>query len=149
LTLLPGMVPELAPIPTATPDTMPDVWLWTARYQNRNIAHYELAAVRITLGHPRFRLGYALAATMMELAPPREALDAPPAELETACRAKMQTHGIETIVARLRSLHETTSRPLVLCCFEDLRKPGEWCHRTTLATVLAEHGLPVVELAEG
>jgi hypothetical protein len=129
---------------------MPDVWLWTARYQNRNIAHYELAAVRITLGHPRFRLGYALAATMMELTPSRAMFGMTDvAEFSTAYRAKMQTHGIEAIVARLQSLHETTGRPLVLCCFEDLRKPDEWCHRTTLGRILSEHGLPVMELAEG
>jgi hypothetical protein len=28
--------------------------------------------------------------------------------------------------------------PLALCCFEDLAKPGAWCHRTYLAELLGE-----------
>lgn len=24
-------------------------------------------------------------------------------------------------------------KPVVLCCYEDVRKPGEWCHRLVFA----------------
>lgn len=36
--------------------------------------------------------------------------------------------------------------PLALCCFEDVTKPGAWCHRTFLAEWLAEKGVIIEEL---
>ena len=39
---------------------------------------------------------------------------------------------------------------LVLCCFEDLRTPGAWCHRRIFATWWEQAtGEPVLELSEG
>jgi len=39
---------------------------------------------------------------------------------------------------------------LVLLCWEDIRKPGEWCHRTMFAEWWAEHsGQGVLELESG
>lgn len=129
----------------STPDRNP-AWLWTARYQNKNVGAYDMAAVRITLGYPRFRLGYEIAATMMELAPSRAMFRMTDvAEFATAYRAKLDVVGFDMIVGRLRALHEDTGQPVVLLCFE---KPGEWCHRFELSAWLAERGVVVVELCE-
>jgi hypothetical protein len=50
------------------------------------------------------------------------------------------------ILAELTELREGYG-DLVLCCHEDLAKPGAWCHRTILATWLEEKlGEPVEEV---
>ena len=45
--------------------------IFTSRYQNAAIASSGLVPIGITLGNPRFRLGYALAANLRQLAPTR------------------------------------------------------------------------------
>lgn len=140
--LLPRETPNIS-----SPDERPDVWLWTARYQNKAIARFNMAAVRITLGHPRFKLPYPIAATMRELAPDRAWFHAPAEVFREKYLEKLEDVGFERIIGKLRALHEDTGQPLVLLCFE---RVGEDCHRFQLATWLESQGLPepVWELAE-
>lgn len=57
---------------------------------------------------------------------------------------------VKTIEGVRRILHDTSSRhggrDIGLPCFEDVRKPDEWCHRQLIADRLNEHGLEVREL---
>ena len=47
---------------------------------------------------------------------------------------RLDNAGPEAISDRLIALSAThQGRPLVLLCFEDLRRPGAWCHRRLLA----------------
>jgi hypothetical protein len=90
--------------------------------------------VRITLGGVRFKLPYSLTHSVRELAPRRDYLSSPEPEFTTAYRADLQQLGPERIAARLREIAATENdHRLVLLCFEDLTKPGLWCHRRVFA----------------
>ncbi|MBT2370320.1 DUF488 family protein [Streptomyces sp. ISL-10] len=91
--------------------------------------------VRITLGGVRFRLPYSLTHSVRELAPRRDYLSRPEPEFTTAYRADLDQLGPERIAARLREIAEAEKdHRLVLLCFEDLAKPGLWCHRRVFAS---------------
>jgi hypothetical protein len=46
---------------------------------------------------------------------------------------RLERAGADAIYDRLQRISDTHGgRSLVLCCFEDLRKPGAFCHRTLL-----------------
>jgi Protein of unknown function, DUF488 len=51
-------------------------------------------------------------------------------------RLHQRTGRVLKELAELRELFD--GWPLALCCFEDLAKPGAWCHRTYLAEWLAQ-----------
>ena len=36
-------------------------------------------------------------------------------------------------IAQILQHYEDMGKPVVLCCYEDVRKPGEWCHRLVFA----------------
>jgi len=88
----------------------------------------DLAPVRITLGKPR-RSVVEIAATVMELAPTGKLFGIEDrAEFTSAFFKKLDKIGLERIEARLNAVsQENGGRDLVLLCFEDVRKPGEWC----------------------
>ena len=68
----------------------------TARYQNPRLKTGEFAAVRITLGRPRFRLGYQLAGELRELAPSGKLFGIHDrATFEPLYRAKLAAIGFE------------------------------------------------------
>jgi hypothetical protein len=52
-------------------------------------------------------------------------------------RLHQRTSRVLGELAELRATYD--GWPLALCCFEDLRKPDAWCHRTILAGWLAQH----------
>jgi hypothetical protein len=92
------------------------------------------AAVRTTAGHPRFKLGYALAGRLKEITPDRPMLQLPQPEFRTAYFAKLDAVGLDGITSAMAELAETVDHQrLVLLCFDRLNKPGVWCHRTLFA----------------
>ncbi|MEU4028044.1 hypothetical protein [Streptomyces anulatus] len=90
--------------------------------------------VRITLGGVRFKLPYSLTHSVRELAPRRNYLHKSEPEFTAAFRSDLDQLGPDRIAARLRQIAEAEGdHRLVLLCFEDLAKPGLWCHRRTFA----------------
>jgi hypothetical protein len=126
--------------------------LRTSRYQNRSgILASGLVPVRITLGHPRWKLGYELGATVRELAPDRAMMGLGEEAFREAYTAKLERLGHERIAAILSAVSaQHGGRGLVLLCYEDLTKPGESCHRRLFAEVWERWtGEEVPELAIG
>ena len=117
--------------------------VWTSRYGNQEaVIKSNAVPVRITVGRPRFQLRYGLAeeihlfkpaGALFQMNDKEEPRKAPYARLDQVGIGKVQ-----------RILHEISSkhggRDIVLLCFEDVRKPGEWCHRQLVAAWLNEHG---------
>jgi hypothetical protein len=131
----------------------------TARYSNPALAGMAAAKVRVTLYPPRFRLKYALADAVKELAPDRAMFGLDDramfglddrAEFERLYRAKLDGLGTGWVVGRLRAISAAQGgADVVLLCFEDVRRPGEWCHRQVFADWLRERtGVAVEEVAE-
>ena len=121
----------------------PQPWprIWTSRYQNRDaIVASGFLPVGITLGPPRFRLGYGLAARLRELAPAGYMFEMEDeGEFRRLYRARLHRLTVTRAAALLQEVSDAHGgRPLVLLCFEDVTQPGEWCHRRIFAGWWAE-----------
>ncbi len=121
----------------------------TSRFQNGEvIIETGLAPVRITLGHPRWKLPYELAGTVLDFAPDREWVNVEDDEEFTRRMvAKLFTVG----APRAREILDemaTGYSGVVLLCYEQL--PGdEICHRTVVAEWLTTAlNIPVEELED-
>ncbi len=67
---------------------------------------------------------------------------------ERAYLAQLEELGPEHILERLAAL--SGGKPVVMCCWERLADPSEWCHRRMLASYLRAHaGIEVRELEAG
>jgi hypothetical protein len=111
--------------------------LYTSRYQNKGIAQSDLIPVGITLGNPRFKLGFVVAKNLRLLAPPREIFRLPNDEFVARFRARLDEIGVGQIGAALADIStKNGGGDLVLLCFEDVflsdtRK--NFCHRRVFA----------------
>lgn len=127
-----------------------ELTVWTSRYQNGGpITRSGLVPVRITLGAPKMRLPYDLEAEIRELAPDRWTFHIDDrAEFEPKFRAKLDKLGADYVRARLETVSALHGgRGLVLLCFEDVTKMGEWCHRQIVAAWIEENlRIPCKEL---
>jgi hypothetical protein len=121
----------------------------TSRYAARQkVIDSGLAAVRTTVGAPRFRLGYELAGSVSMLAPHGLRSIEDEAEFEAAYRARLKGFGVGKIRAALEDVARAAGAAgVVLLCFEDLDDPAQSCHRTIFAAWWREQtGEEVVEL---
>jgi hypothetical protein len=131
---------EIMTSKAATEDERPEapyrVAVATSAYRSAPlITHSGLAPVRITRGGPRFRLGYRLAASVMDLAPTREMLRIEDeAAFSLAYRARLDEIGVNALGARFTEVARATGTSgVVLLCFEDIVGQEEWCHRRIFA----------------
>jgi hypothetical protein len=70
-----------------------------------------------------------------------------PSEFRRAYRARLHRQRGRILSELAGLLGDYPDHPLALCCFEDLRKPDAWCHRTYLAELLGEWlGVEIPEL---
>ena len=122
--------------------------LYTARYSARGLDASGLVAVRTSLGAPRFKLPYKIAATLPEAMPERWMLRITDEEAyRQHYLALLERVGWERMRDRLEGIsRQHGGRDLALLCFEDLTEPGQWCHRRMLAAWIEAHaGEPVEE----
>ena len=107
--------------------------IYTSRYQNSELATGRYTVVGITRGKPKFPLKYELAGNIMEIAPPGYLWNENDQKRFTDGYFRYMDRtgagAIESILGSYRRM----GRDIVLCCFEDVRKPGEWCHRQIFA----------------
>ncbi|MDP9476313.1 MAG: DUF488 domain-containing protein [Actinomycetota bacterium] len=99
----------------------------------------------ISRGEPRWRLPFPYR-RMRELAPNDRAwAQKDPEAFEEAYTLQLEELGARAILERLEALSD--GRPTVLLCW---KRPGEFCHRRTLAESLrAKLGIEVPELRPG
>ncbi|MFI1563901.1 hypothetical protein ACH4ZX_12715 [Streptomyces sp. NPDC020490] len=106
--------------------------LFTHRYQGFESSMG--VPVRITLGAPRWTLPYSLEYQVREAAPSREYFGAARAVYEPAYLGQLDRHGVGFFASRFQEIAVAAGDPrLVLLCFEDLSKSGQWCHRRMFA----------------
>jgi hypothetical protein len=90
--------------------------------------------VRTTITAPRWKLPYELRHKIMEIAPDKAFLRAPKPEFTARYFAKLdEVTPAWLIEVMTRIAGQAGDGRLVLLCFEDLTKPGEWCHRSLFA----------------
>jgi hypothetical protein len=132
--------PSRAPAASATPR------VYTARYANPTLADHPAAKVRITLGAPRLKLPYRLH-KILELAPTWSMLHKPEAEFDGLYTELLYRRGgVDFFLQRFAQVAvEAGVDSLALLCYEDIQKPGVWCHRRILSAWLEEWTGQVVE----
>jgi hypothetical protein len=98
-----------------------------------------LVPVRISIGRPKFIKDSHRFPSIRELMP-FDILGMEHDQFKLAYRRHLEHVGVETIHDRFDQLHRRHhDRPLALTCFEDLLKPGTWCHRRMFAAWWQEH----------
>lgn len=107
--------------------------LYVSRFSNPALKSGEYIAVRISLGTPKWPLGYTLAGEIKELMPfgllgKYDRYE----DFERAYFQRLNQIGANRIFQHLKKF-TCASRDTVLLCYEDIRCEGEWCHRTAFA----------------
>lgn len=123
--------------------------LYTSRYQNGvRIKESGLGAVCISLGFPKWPLSYPIVHSAPELMPSWDFLKLPLDQYRPLYLKKLEKMGASYLIDTLEAVATRKKLPgLVLLCYEDLNKPGEWCHRRLLAEwVQQKLGMEIPEL---
>jgi hypothetical protein len=116
--------------------------VWTASYSR--VDPRVMVPVRTSIGAPRFA-GYQL--EEWPAVYPWGLLDVTdPDEFRRRYRHRLHRQTPRILAELAELLAKYDGWPLALCCWEDLTKPGAWCHRTLLAEWLREKGVIVEEL---
>ena len=124
----------------------------TGRYSNKNLRTDGYYQVGISVGRPKFPLGYELRDQCYMLAPRRDMLSMEKARYKNAYYAKLDAAGEQKVINYVRNLEkraEAEGKKLALLCFEDIRNPEDWCHRRMFAEWWQEHtGEAIEEIPE-
>lgn len=110
--------------------------IWVSRYNNKELSSDKYYCVGISLGKPKFKLGYRIEEQCYSLAPKGYMLRMDLESFKPAYFKKLEDIGAERIISMVRKFENAASqsgKELVLLCFEDVRIPSDWCHRTVFA----------------
>lgn len=110
--------------------------IWTSRYSNKELNNDKYYCVGISLGKPRFKLGYRIESQCYSLAPKSYMLKMELESFKSAYCKKLEDIGTVRIISMVRQFENIAAqngKELVLLCFEDVRIPSDWCHRTVFA----------------
>ena len=115
--------------------------IWTSRYSNPELRSGNYYPVGISLGRPKFSLGYKLYEQCYMLAPTRAMWNIVSDEdFEVAYVNNLEKIGKEKIRETLEMIMDRADgKDVVLLCFEDVRDESQCCHRTMLAKWLNEN----------
>lgn len=107
--------------------------VYTSRYSNPELKSGRYTTVRISLGSPKWPIGYNIDAEMKDLMPfgllnKFEQYE----DFERAYFDRLNQKGVQRILSQLQRF-ESLGKDVVLLCYEDIRKPDFWCHRRTFA----------------
>lgn len=122
--------------------------IWISRYSNKELANGNYYPVGISIGKPRFRLGYELREQCYSLAPKGYMLNMDIDDFKKAYYEKLEGIGTDRIIGMVNKLDEkarSEGKELALLCFEDVRVESEWCHRTIFAQWWTEKVGEIIE----
>ena len=122
--------------------------LYVSRYGNPELRSGKFTTVRISIGTPKWDIGYKLDGELKDLMPfglLNKFEEYEPFREEYF--KKLDRLGPGRINQELKSLM-SYGKDVVLLCYEDIRKgPSDWCHRTAFAEWMKERtGLIIPEL---
>lgn len=123
----------------------------TGRYSNKRLKGDGYYPVGISIGKPRFPTGYEIREQCYALAPKGYMLKMEYEPYREAYFQKLEDIGVDKIIGIVQRLEARASdedKDLVLLCFEDIRKPDQWCHRTLFAEWWQAHTGEVIEELE-
>ena len=109
--------------------------IYTSRFSNPELRSGNYTAVRISLGSPRWNVGYSIDGAIDELMPRGlfGKYDDDKSAFEKEYRKILDRYGVSLISQKLKGF-EKFGKDVVLLCYEDVRKgENDWCHRTMFA----------------
>lgn len=107
--------------------------IYTSRFSNPELKSGKYTVVGIVRGLPRFRLGYERAGNIIDIAPTKELFSVNDKQEFTApYKQHLDDVGFAKISAQIQK-YVDLGNDVVLCCYEDVRIPDEWCHRQLFA----------------
>lgn len=110
---------------------MPDIYV--SRYANKELRTGNYTAVRISLGMPRWPLGYELAGEIKELMPFGMKNIQNIEMFRPLYYQRLDGFGFARIEAQIQKFFNL-GKDVVLLCYEDVRKGSHsWCHRTVFS----------------
>ncbi len=113
--------------------------IFTSRYANPELRSCKYTAVRISIGLPKWKLGYEIAGAIDELMPKGIFGIQDYDEFRLRYFAKLDAISVDRIREKL-CYFEELGKPVVLLCFEDIRRgTWNWCHRKMFASWWEEH----------
>mgnify|MGYP007069340700 FL=1 len=110
--------------------------IMTSRYGNKELRNDGYYPVGISLGKPKYQTGYEIREQCYALAPKGHMLKMAYEPYREAYFEKLEEIGADKIIGIVQRMDERAQeegKTLVLLCFEDIRKPDQWCHRTLFA----------------
>ena len=124
--------------------------LYTSRYANPELRSGDYTAVRISLGTPKWPLGYTLDGECTQLMP--YGLLGKYEDYESFLPAyfeRLDRFGPK-MISQMLDKYLVHRKDVVLLCYEDIRKgPSDWCHRTAFAKWMLERtGMVIEELCD-
>ena len=122
--------------------------IWISRYSNKELQNGKYYPVGISIGQPKFPLGYQLRNQCYSLAPKGYMLNMDIERFKPAYYDKLEGIGKQRIIDMVYKMDRDAraeGKELVLLCYEDVRVPGDWCHRTVFAEWWAENTGEIIE----
>lgn len=106
--------------------------LYVSRYSNPILRSGDYVTVSISVGSPRWPLGYELNGDIGMLKPFGLLQIEDKETYHRAYMSRLNKYGLDKIEAAMRPFF-ASGEDVVLLCYEDLRKDDQWCHRTMFA----------------
>jgi len=109
--------------------------IYTSRYYNPEMKSGNYTAVRVSLGTPKWGVGYAIDGAINEIMPKGlfGSYDDDRPGFEREYRKLLERAGVARIKSQLAA-YERQGKDVVLLCYEDVRKgENDWCHRVMFA----------------
>lgn len=122
--------------------------IWTSRYTNKELQNGNYYCVGISIGVPKFHLPYEMREQCYSLAPKGYMLRMELEPFKKAYYEKLEGIGIDKIINMVQKFDDKANaegKELVLLCYEDVRIPEDWCHRTIFAQWWAEQTGEIIE----
>ncbi len=125
--------------------------IFTSRYNNKKLQGQDYYPVGISIGSPRYNLGYILRDKCYALAPTGAMLHLDYGPYREQYMDKLNRTGADKIISIINQLEMKAmdeGKELVLLCYEDIRNGDDWCHRTLFAEWWKEHTGEIIEELE-
>lgn len=123
--------------------------IYTSRFANPELQTGNYTVAGIVRGMPRFKLKYHLAGNIIQIAPPGYLFHENDRERFTPKYFRHMDQQGANFIQNILNEYLREGKDVVLCCYEDVRIPDEWCHRLVFAEWYEEKtGIKVEELTD-
>lgn len=107
--------------------------IYTSRFSNKELETGNYAVVGVVRSMPKFPVKYQIKGNIIQIAPPGSLWNENNREKFKAPYYKHLEQAGYTVIAEIVNEYLENGKDVVLCCYEDVRKPNEWCHRLVFA----------------